>query len=236
VVVTAAPSSDKGHLYPPEIIACCVWLYQQFPLSFREVEELMLQRGVVVSYETIRQWCAKFGQVYANRLRRRRARPGLATSGISMKFSSGSTARFTTCGARSTSTALCSTSWCGHVETRWPPRSSSANSPRGSARLLGAGHRLTSLTGITRPTPPRAGTSAAPSASLIAPTTRTGDIEVEVWGTQTPEGQVYRHVDVTEGGYQSITLSSAHHVWQLGEALIAAAAKIDEMASRDKTI
>src|SRR6185503_12505632 len=47
-----------------------------FPLSFREVEELMLQRGVVVSYETIRQWCAKFGQVYANRLRRRRARPG----------------------------------------------------------------------------------------------------------------------------------------------------------------
>jgi putative transposase len=76
VVVTAASSSDKGHLYPPEIIACCVWLYQQFPLSFREVEELMLQRGVVVSYETIRQWCAKFGQVYANRLRRRRARPG----------------------------------------------------------------------------------------------------------------------------------------------------------------
>jgi hypothetical protein len=71
---------------------------------------------------------------------------------------------------------------------------------------------------------------------LIAPTTRTGDIEVEVWGTQTPEGQVYRHVDVTEGGYQSITLSCAHHVWQLGEALIAAAAKIDEMASRDKTI
>ena len=48
----------------------------------------MLQRGVVVSYETIRQWCAKFGQVYANRLRRRRARPGLATNGISMKSSS----------------------------------------------------------------------------------------------------------------------------------------------------
>jgi putative transposase len=53
-----------------------VWLYHRFPLSFREVEELMLQRGVVVSYETIRQWCAKFGQVYATRLRRRRARPG----------------------------------------------------------------------------------------------------------------------------------------------------------------
>ena len=76
MVVTAASSSYKGHRYPSEIIAHCVWLYHRFPLSFREVEELMLQRGVVVSYETIRQWCAKFGQVYANRLRRRRARPG----------------------------------------------------------------------------------------------------------------------------------------------------------------
>jgi len=76
VVVAAASSWYKGHRYPPEIIAHCVWLYHRFPLSFREVEELMLQRGVVVSYETIRQWCAKFGHVYANRLRRRRARPG----------------------------------------------------------------------------------------------------------------------------------------------------------------
>jgi putative transposase len=39
-----------------------VWLYFRFPLSFREVEELMLQRGVIVSYETVRRWCAKFGQ------------------------------------------------------------------------------------------------------------------------------------------------------------------------------
>ena len=60
--MTAASSLYKGHRYPPEIIAHCVWLYHRFPLSFREVEELMLQRGVVVSYETIRQWCAKFGQ------------------------------------------------------------------------------------------------------------------------------------------------------------------------------
>jgi putative transposase len=51
-------------------------LYFRLPLSFREVEELMLQRGVVVSYETIRRWCAKFGQAYANQLRRRRAQPG----------------------------------------------------------------------------------------------------------------------------------------------------------------
>jgi putative transposase len=76
VVVTAASSSYKGHRYPPEIIAHCVWLYHRFPLSFREVEEMMLARGVVVSYETIRAWCAKFGQAYANQLRRRRPRPG----------------------------------------------------------------------------------------------------------------------------------------------------------------
>jgi putative transposase len=53
-----------------------VWLYFRFPLSFREVEELMLERGVIVSYETIRRWCMKFGQNYANSLRRRRPRPG----------------------------------------------------------------------------------------------------------------------------------------------------------------
>ncbi len=66
----------KGHRYPVEIINHCVWLYFRFPLSFREVEELMLARGVAVSYETIRRWCAKFGQAYANQLRRRRPRPG----------------------------------------------------------------------------------------------------------------------------------------------------------------
>jgi putative transposase len=68
--------SYKGHRYPVEIINHCVWLYFRFPLSFREVEELMLERGVVVSYETIRRWCDKFGQAYANDLRRRRPQPG----------------------------------------------------------------------------------------------------------------------------------------------------------------
>ncbi|MFI6063625.1 IS6 family transposase, partial [Streptomyces sp. NPDC051286] len=72
----AASPSYKGHRYPVEVIAHCVWLYFRFPLSFREVEELMFQRGVIVSYETIRRWCAKFGQAYANGLRRHRPRPG----------------------------------------------------------------------------------------------------------------------------------------------------------------
>ena len=62
---TTTPSY-KGHRYPVEIINHCVWLYFRFALSFREVEELMLARGVAVSYETLRRWCAKFGQAYAN--------------------------------------------------------------------------------------------------------------------------------------------------------------------------
>ncbi|MFE7429074.1 IS6 family transposase [Streptomyces sp. NPDC057545] len=72
----STPPSYKGHRYPVEVISHCVWLYFRFPLSFREVEELMLQRGVIASYETIRRWCLKFGQSYANALRRRRPRPG----------------------------------------------------------------------------------------------------------------------------------------------------------------
>jgi putative transposase len=59
-----------------EIINDSVWLYFWFSLSFREVEELMLARGVVVSDETIRRWCDKFGQAYANQLRRGRPHPG----------------------------------------------------------------------------------------------------------------------------------------------------------------
>ncbi|MFE7431057.1 IS6 family transposase [Streptomyces sp. NPDC057545] len=74
-MVNPAPSY-KGHRYPVEVISHCVWLYFRFPLSYREVEELMLQRGVIVSYETVRRWCAKFGQAYADGLRRRRPRPG----------------------------------------------------------------------------------------------------------------------------------------------------------------
>jgi putative transposase len=68
--------SYRGFRFPVEIISHCVWLYHRFPLSFREVEEMMLERGIVVSHETIRQWCVKFGQAYANALRRRRPRPG----------------------------------------------------------------------------------------------------------------------------------------------------------------
>src|SRR5512135_3609666 len=66
----------KGYRFPPEIISHCVWLYFRFSLSYRDVEELMAQRGVVLTYETVRQWGLKFGQTYANELRHRRARCG----------------------------------------------------------------------------------------------------------------------------------------------------------------
>jgi putative transposase len=62
----------KGYRFPPEIISYCLWLYFRFSLSYRDVEEIMAERGVVLTYETMRQWCLKFGQTYANELRRRR--------------------------------------------------------------------------------------------------------------------------------------------------------------------
>src|SRR6185369_17471358 len=63
------------HRFPAEIISHSVWLYFRFALSFRDVEEMLAQRGVVLTYETIRAWCLKFGQTYANDLRLRSPRP-----------------------------------------------------------------------------------------------------------------------------------------------------------------
>ncbi len=65
-----------GFRFPQAIIAHAVWLYFRFNLSFRDVEELLAARGVVVTYETIRQWRRKFGQQYANQLRQRRVPAG----------------------------------------------------------------------------------------------------------------------------------------------------------------
>ena len=66
----------QGHRFPPEIISHAVWLYHQFCLSFRNVEELLAERGVEVSYESIRQWCSRFGPNYAHKLKKRRGRMG----------------------------------------------------------------------------------------------------------------------------------------------------------------
>jgi putative transposase len=65
------PISYKNHRFPRQIIAHAVWLYFRFPLSLGLVEEMLLERGIVVSYETIRRWVRKFGAAYAKRLRRK---------------------------------------------------------------------------------------------------------------------------------------------------------------------
>src|SRR5260221_230373 len=64
------------HRFPGEIISHCVWLYFRFTLSFRDVEEMLAMRGVALTYETVREWCLKFGQTYANGLRHKAPRPG----------------------------------------------------------------------------------------------------------------------------------------------------------------
>ena len=61
----------KRHRFPPQIIQYAVWLYLRFNLSHRDVEDLLAERGIIVSYEAIRLWCNKFGPKYAQRLRRK---------------------------------------------------------------------------------------------------------------------------------------------------------------------
>jgi cytochrome bd-type quinol oxidase subunit 1 len=71
-----SPSLYRRHRFPAQIISHCVWLYFRFSLSFRDVEEMLAMRGVSLSYETVREWCLKFGQSYANGLRHKSPRPG----------------------------------------------------------------------------------------------------------------------------------------------------------------
>ena len=72
----AKTSSNHGYRFPSEIISHAVWLYYRFCLSFRDVEDLLAERGVIVSHESIRQWSRKFGAQYARKLKRREGRLG----------------------------------------------------------------------------------------------------------------------------------------------------------------
>src|SRR3954467_14910760 len=72
----AARSPYAGHRFPPEVISHAVWLYFRFPLALRMVGELLAARGIAVSHETVRQWALKFGQAFANQIRRRLPRAG----------------------------------------------------------------------------------------------------------------------------------------------------------------
>jgi len=73
--MTAKSSLYHRHRFPPEIISYCIWLYNTFSLSYRDIEKMMLYRGICVTYEAIRYWCRKFSQAFANQIRRRRPKP-----------------------------------------------------------------------------------------------------------------------------------------------------------------
>ena len=70
------PDPHHRHRFPADLISHAVWLYHVFSLSLRDVELLLAERGIIVSYESIRRWCLKFGLAFAGNLRRRRPRPG----------------------------------------------------------------------------------------------------------------------------------------------------------------
>ena len=70
------PDPHYRHRFPAELISHAVWLYHIFTLSFRDVELLLGERGVIVSYESVRQWCLKFGASFADKMRQRRPKPG----------------------------------------------------------------------------------------------------------------------------------------------------------------
>jgi putative transposase len=69
------PISYARHQFPPAVIQHAIWLYLRFTLSYRDVEDLLAERGLDISYETVRRWVLKFGPAIARRLRQRRAKP-----------------------------------------------------------------------------------------------------------------------------------------------------------------
>ena len=74
-----SPTAERlfaGYRFPAEVISQAVWLYFRFPLSLRMVEEMLAARGICVSHETVRQWALRFGQEFADRIRRRLPTPG----------------------------------------------------------------------------------------------------------------------------------------------------------------
>ena len=74
--MTTSPAPYRGFRFPAEVIQHAVWLYHRFSLSLRDVEMILAARGVVVSYESIREWGLRFGRMFANTLKRRRPQPG----------------------------------------------------------------------------------------------------------------------------------------------------------------
>ena len=151
-------SSYPRHRFPAEIISHAVWLYHVFSLSLRDVELILAERGVVVTHESIRHWCLKFGADFAKRLRRRRPQPGdiwhldevfIRIRGVLHYL-----------GALLTSMASCWTFWCKTGGTAQPRSVSSsaccmgsntnrdASSPMVCAAMASLSERSSRMSGI----------------------------------------------------------------------------------------
>jgi transposase-like protein len=102
--------SFARHQFPPEIIRHAVWLYVRFTLSYRDVEDLLAERGLDVSYETVRRWVLKFGPLFGRKLRRQRPRPTSTwhLNEMAMMIAGHSSG----CGVRLTTKARFSTKFC----------------------------------------------------------------------------------------------------------------------------
>src|SRR6516164_3638836 len=106
--MTISSNPYRGFRFPREVIEHAVWLYHCFSLSLRDVELILAARGIVVSYESIREWGLRFGRIFANMLKRRRHNP--ETSGTWTRCSSGFATSGTILGVPSTRTETSSTS------------------------------------------------------------------------------------------------------------------------------
>ena len=111
--------SYTGYRFPPEIIHQAIWLYLRFTLSLRDVEDLLAERGVAVSYETVRRWVNHFGPMIAANLRKRRLKPH-TTWHLDEVYLDKSTAAWSTFGGPSTLRARSSTCWSSPGETSMP--------------------------------------------------------------------------------------------------------------------
>ena len=110
--------SYAGYRFPPEVIHQAIWLYLRFTLSFRDVEDLLAERGLAVSYETVRRWVNHFGPMIAADLRKRRQKPHTTwhLDEVYLKIDG----RMSTCGGLSTRKARSSMCWSNPSETSTP--------------------------------------------------------------------------------------------------------------------
>ena len=120
----------RRHRFPPDVIAHAVWLYLRFPLSLRMVEDLLAERGIIVSHQTIRMWVEKFGRQYAAGIRRRSAghfdgKWHLDEVVITIRGNN------TGCGGLSIKTALFWMCWCKAAAIQPQPSASCVNYSNG---------------------------------------------------------------------------------------------------------